>query len=1003
MVDARAGGSKDNLTPRALVFPLGADCYLAYDVDLLRVACVWKANNLPFQGAGMAVNSYPYGGNKVGGGTAGPKPAGRAWLENGIYAGVGTSEPQFTDPRPKLPPEEKVVNGGIDPNHARFLGVEFSQRATIHYEIGGSVRIAERFSLEKEGLIRDLKIGSHREPLYIVVAKGASADQFSCHGPASLVTIEGHLVCCIDPSEKEEAVAIIFKEEMLPEPKRITVKKRRWPEAVTIPLPTVQNEHALNLEQIPLPLENPYGRGVRAAAVDFFTDGRAALVTFDGDVWLADGLRPGATEVTWTRFTSGLHEPLSIGIRDEEIFVFDRNGLWRLHDRDKNGEADYHEMFCSRIDQTSETREYASAMRLDKDGGFVICKPGQQKTFSSILRVSPDGKEVKLIAHGFRQPLLGYDPLTGQIAVSDQQGNWVPSTPVHFIEQGGFYGFPNGPADKDRAITPPLTWIPHQVCASSTSIVWTRDAKLGPLNDAPILLSYHQPKLLQIHPDIGEGVIQGGATALNLTLNAPLLNGAMNPADGLLYVAGFKIWGTGAREPTFLGRIRHNSDATWTIPTTVRAAKRGILLRFDVPLNEASLAGPDSFKIRRWNYQRSGSYGSAYYRLDGEKGTETLPVASAKLSRDGRSVFLGIPDMREVMQIEIGYNIAAQDGTPIRHQSYLTAHRLRSVNLTKQEFRDNQVDLDLKDVPLVERPTVEPTIERGAQYYTRLGCVGCHSVDGTNEGKNGPSWLGLYGSQRRLVKSDKSVRADEAYLRESILDPAAKVAQGAVNGEAGMPIYAGVLEEEQIDSLLLFMKALADKNSQAVALVSQIQPPSARTGRQWKVDDFHDELARPLRGRSFAAGKLAFLGGSCFSCHQVGQGKGGQLGPDLSKLDAKMRGLELLTHTIEPSRRIDDKFKARTITTVSGKIHSGFVVSENEKEVRLTEDPLSRRAPITIAKNEIEEVKLSEVSAMPKGALGGFDKQQVLDLLAYIESRGDPNHPVFRRGETKER
>ena len=51
--------------------------------------------------------------------------------------------------------------------------------------------------------------------------------------------------------------------------------------------------------------------------------------------------------------------------------------------------------------------------------------------------------------------------------------------------------------------------------------------------------------------------------------------------------------------------------------------------------------------------------------------------------------------------------------------------------------------------------------------------------------------------------------ADEAYLRDSILNPAAKVAQGAVNGEAGMPIYDGVLSEEQIASIILYARSLA--------------------------------------------------------------------------------------------------------------------------------------------------------------------------------------------------
>ncbi len=68
--------------------------------------------------------------------------------------------------------------------------------------------------------------------------------------------------------------------------------------------------------------------------------------------------------------------------------------------------------------------------------------------------------------------------------------------------------------------------------------------------------------------------------------------------------------------------------------------------------------------------------------------------------------------MCKVMQIEVSYDIAAQNGTTIRHQSYLTAHVLRSLNLSQHGFADNEVDLSLKNLPLVEQPSVKPTVER---------------------------------------------------------------------------------------------------------------------------------------------------------------------------------------------------------------------------------------------------------------------------------------------------
>src|SRR5206468_1367329 len=60
------------------------------------------------------------------------------------------------------------------------------------------------------------------------------------------------------------------------------------------------------VDNISLPLENPWGRNLRLTDLAFFTDGRAAVATFDGDVWIVSGLRGDLSEVKWRRFASGL-------------------------------------------------------------------------------------------------------------------------------------------------------------------------------------------------------------------------------------------------------------------------------------------------------------------------------------------------------------------------------------------------------------------------------------------------------------------------------------------------------------------------------------------------------------------------------------------------------------------------------------------------------------------------------------------------------------------------
>jgi cytochrome c2 len=89
-----------------------------------------------------------------------------------------------------------------------------------------------------------------------------------------------------------------------------------------------------------------------------------------------------------------------------------------------------------------------------------------------------------------------------------------------------------------------------------------------------------------------------------------------------------------------------------------------------------------------------------------------------------------------------------------------------------------------------------------------MGCIACHSTDGALYGKVGPTWKGLFGSERLLAKGGDKCIADEAYIKESIQNPSAKIVKGYEKFDTGMPIYAGVLTDSQIESIILFIKSL---------------------------------------------------------------------------------------------------------------------------------------------------------------------------------------------------
>jgi len=93
--------------------------------------------------------------------------------------------------------------------------------------------------------------------------------------------------------------------------------------------------------------------------------------------------------------------------------------------------------------------------------------------------------------------------------------------------------------------------------------------------------------------------------------------------------------------------------------------------------------------------------------------------------------------------------------------------------------------------------------EWGQQLAQQNACQTCHSPDGAD--LTGPTWQGTFGAQHTMADGS-SVEVDENYLRESILDPNAKVREGYQQGL--MPTYQGVLNDEQLNAIIEYIKTL---------------------------------------------------------------------------------------------------------------------------------------------------------------------------------------------------
>lgn len=827
--DVGEGFPKDNLTPRGLILNLGNNLWACFDTDLLRIACIWQGEEgkPPVTPEALAPGSYHIAGQKTKDGQEYlPKPVGKMWLANGVYPGWQVGEkPIFLDPREPAPSKEEVGRGSLG-KAGRFIGIELTPKGpALEMEVAG-VLVKMRFELRHDSndLSRhvhcEVLVGAHDKPLSFLLGMTAAGKRWSRSMPAAETAMNKLLpqFQTLAPSSKEEKFSATLSSEGDSHQPLATPSIISWSQTLSTAATLSQNPDAYVTDEIPLPVPNPWKRNVRLADIAFLNDkGDAAGVTFDGDVWLISGLKDDLKKVTWKRFASGLHEPMSIVARKGELFVFDRNGIWKLVDSNNDRECDRYEMFCNLFAQTAETREFPNSMKLGPDGSLYISKGGQEGTTfgkhnGTVIKIAPDGGSIEVIGYGLRQPFIGVNPKTGLVTASDQQGNYVPSTPLHIIAGHHFYGHVPTITPKEKypeAITEPLTWLPHPVNPSGATQTWLIGAKMGPINDELLHVGYNRPEIFRVlmNSRFAERP-QAAVVSFSRDFAFGPLNAQVNLADGQLYVIGFQVWGTTAKKLSGLVRIRH-TDKPRVLLKEVTPTDKGLLLRFNARLDEKLATDPTSFSAERWNYKRTSEYGSPHLKLDGSTGQEWMTASSAYLSKDGTTVLVGFPDMKGgVHQMRIGWGLKSADGMKAENTAYFSPWELLTFDAKKEGFDENlKVDLTPRAAATVTQ--AKPTAEEGQRLYQMFGCMACHSTDGTLVGKVGPSWKGLYGSEREIAKGTKGkFKADEAYLHESITNPSAKVVKGFEKFDTGMPIYAGILNESQIESLILFIKSL---------------------------------------------------------------------------------------------------------------------------------------------------------------------------------------------------
>jgi len=219
--------------------------------------------------------------------------------------------------------------------------------------------------------------------------------------------------------------------------------------------------------------------------------------------------------------------------------------------------------------------------------------------------------------------------------------------------------------------------------------------------------------------------------------------------------------------------------------------------------------------------------------------------------------------------------------------------------------------------------------------------------------------------------------------------------------KSGGVSYGGFLKNFQKDALA---NAPASERPVLEKLVGDAslaykpaKPPTPKgPGQLWALEATAKLIDSSMKGRNFENGKRSYAAALCASCHRF-DGQGGATGPDLTSSSSRFSTHDLLDSIINPNKVVSDQYAASIVTKVNGDVVNGRVLYEENGALHISINPLDPDQVTIIKQSEVESVKPSPISPMPPALINILNRDELLDLFAYIKSGGNRAHAVFSK------
>lgn len=615
-----------------------------------------------------------------------------------------------------------------------------------------------------------------------------------------------------------------------------------------------------------------------------------------------------------------------------------------------------------------------------------------------IAQVSPDGQDWKLVASGFRNEYDIAFNSQGELFTYDADMEWDVGSPwyrptrVNHVTSGAEFGWRSGTGKWPVYYPDSLGAVVDIGPGSPTGITFGHGAKFPAKYQESLFISdwsYGVIYAVQLTPN--GATYQGETQRFISGAPLPVTDIVINPVDQAMYFTiGGRKTQSGLYRVTYKGT---ESTAAVAVKPDAGTEQRAIRRKLET-LHHAD--AKDAVSIA-WPYL---GHADRTIRFAARIALEHQPVASwqDKAIQENSGIDARLTALLALarcggkdQQLPLLASMSQLNQDQMTESQRLAALRVLGLCFIRMGEPEPQVALDLAAILNLHYPSQSSSLNREV----------CRMLVYLNDSQVAGKTLALlakaptqeeqihYVYCLRALKSHWTMEQRKEYFQWFVTST-------TLRGGNSFSGFIKNIRHEAIDQLTDAEKAELKSilEAQPSGTANLVEASSRPLVKEWTVNDLLADVEAGLSGRSFDNGRKMFQVTACFKCHRFA-GDGGIVGPDLTAVARRYNARTMLESLIEPSKVISDQYESNVFVLTSGKQVTGRVVNLNADKIMVSENMLEPGNLTIVMRDEIEETSVSKTSMMPAGLINTLTRDEILDLVAYLQSGGDPDSPLF--------